>query len=185
MADEGIRDEPVTFPTSVNVSAKDLDTLNRARLPKNIWGVGTRLEEPVGIDVPGLGYLIQFAQGYHTKCYFDPATGAVWEIDTWPGLEPDLVNSTLEQFMRSVQAVCDAFPFSAGLDARLKALPSNNKEREAAEDRDVAERFASATKILNRIREIDPAAMIPNSFWENFTLDVQIEDFSGEGDLNG
>jgi hypothetical protein len=58
------RYEPVTFATAVNVSPEDLDSLNRAGLPKHILvRVGGTLREAVGVDVPGRGYLIHFAHG--------------------------------------------------------------------------------------------------------------------------
>lgn len=172
------RYEPMVFSTAVNVSSKNLDTLNQAGLPKRFLGGGTTLEEPLGVDVPGLGYLIKFAQGYLQGFYYEPATGGVWWTYDRPGPEPRLVNSSLEQFTRTVQAIIDAFPFSEGVDKEIEDRRWDDDERITTEERDIAQRNATAAKLRDRIREIDPAAMAPHSFWEDFTTDVEIGDYA-------
>jgi hypothetical protein len=158
----------------VNVSPKDLESLNRARLPKFCFGAGKTLEEPVGIDGPGHGYLIHFAQRGYQGIYYDPATEEVWWIHDMPGPRPRLVNSTLELFSRTVRAIIEAFPFSEGVEEDVEALPWDNDERIAAEERDIDQRNATAAK---RIRAIDPVAMTPHSFREDLTVDVEIGDY--------
>jgi hypothetical protein len=176
--------EPIIYSRAVNVSPEHLATLNQARLPKVPWGIGKMLEEPVGVDVPGHGYLIRIAVGFHRGVYVDPRTGEVlvmrdldWPVPT--DLQPlGLVNSSLQQFTRTQQAIIDAFPFADGVSERIRALDIDDAQRIAAEERDIDQRFATACKLRERIHEIDPVAMNPHSFWENFTFDVEIEDFS-------
>ena len=122
MTDNWPRYEPVTFTTAVNVSSEDLDTLNQAGLPKDALGVGSTLEVPVGVDVPGRGYLIHFAHGGVHDYYFDPSTEQVLAVDSWPGQELNLVNSTLGQFTNTEKAIIEAFPFYDDLDRDLNEV---------------------------------------------------------------
>ena len=171
MTDSWPRYEPVTFSIGVNVSREDLDTLNRALLPKRALGVGDALEEPVGIDVPGRGYLIRFAHGgFHSYC-FDPATGEVLELSDWPGMEPYLVNTTLDQFTRTVKAVTGAFPYYDDMPIAVDDVEADAR---------IAERVATAARIGDLLREIDPVAMAPDGFWDNFLVDVGMGDYSTE-----
>jgi len=165
------RYEAVEFSASVNVSTGDLDTLNRAKLPKRFLRGEMTLEEPIGVDVPGHGYLIRFAQGSYESDYFDPATGEVLEFDDWPGSEPLLINSTLGQYTNTIKALIAAFPFYNKIVG-----PLDEAEAEARID----ERVAIAARLGNLIREIDPVAIYPDSPWARFISDLANGDYATE-----
>jgi len=154
------RYEPVVFTTAIDVSPEDLDTLNRARLPRSFLGEDMVVDAPVGVDVPGRGYLIRFTAGRGGGFYFSPSTGEVLYISKWSSLRPNLVNSTLEQFTSTVKALIEAFPYYA----------------EDPDEVDVemlgAMYDASAARLAALIREIDPAALTPDTFWDIFLVDV-------------
>jgi hypothetical protein len=160
----------------VNVSPEDLDTLNRSRLSKHALGVGTTLEEPVGVDVPGRGYLIRFARGrpegfyYPADYYYDPSTREVLFIDAAFGQVAVLVNSTLEQFTTTVKAIIEAFPFYDDLGKDLNEVDVDT----------LVEMYeASAARLASLIREIDPVAYT-SDFWQDFLVDVVHGDYATE-----
>lgn len=184
MKHDGLGYEPIVYSSAVNVSPEHLEMLNQARFPKKPWGIGRMLEEPVGITVPGRGYLIRIAVQFGNGICVDPATGEVLWMSglTWPfstsAPQLEVVNSSLQQYTSTQQAIMDAFPFAEGVSECINALDINDEERIAAEERDIEQRAATAMKLRERFRAIDPAAMTTSSHWQNFTMDVEIEDFS-------
>ena len=154
------RYEPVVFTTAIDVSPEDLDTLNRARLPRSFLGEDMVVDAPVGVDVPGRGYLIRFTAGRGGGFYFSPSTGEVLDIGDRPEFGPNLVNSTLGQFTNTVKALIEAFPYYA------------EDPDEVDVDMLGAMYEASAARLAALIREIDPAALTPDTFWDIFLVDV-------------
>ena len=177
MTTRWLRYEPTVFATGINVSQEDLDTLNRAGLPKVGIGVGKTLEKPVGVDMPGRGYLIRFSQGRpdgwycRADYYYDPSTGEVLYINEALGYVPELINSTLGQFTRTAKAIIEAFPFYDDLGRDLNEV-----------DVDVLGDMyeASGARLTAIIREIDPVAMDLGSHWETFVQDVINGDYATE-----
>jgi hypothetical protein len=136
-----------------------------ASLPKNFFGrryAARPLVEEV--DVPRRGNLIWFGDlGLWGRIYADPVTGEVVEMH--PPAEPRLINSSLIQFSRTTKALVALFPYM-GVDTDL-----DNRE-------------ATAKKLAEVIRSIDPAAVDdPDSFWSTFLDDVAIGDFSSRTSL--
>jgi hypothetical protein len=110
--------------------------------------------------------------------YYDPSTGHALWIDGWQGAQPILVNASLEQFTRTVQIIIDAFPFSEGVAESVEALPWDDEERIAAEERDINQRGTTVIELLERLREIDPTAMVSPSHWGTFLGDIELGHYS-------
>ena len=174
MASSWPRYEPVVFTTAIDVSPEDIDTLNRARLPRRFLGGDMAVDAPVGVDVPGRGYLIRFTAGRGGGFYFSPSTGEVLYIDDRPEFGSNLVNSTLEQFTNTVKALIEAFPYYAdfGVDPN-----------EVDVDTLVDMYEASAARLAALIGEIDPAALTPETFWDDFLVAVVHGNYSTESIL--
>ncbi len=171
MPDNWPRYEPVTFSTAVNVSPQDLYTLNQVGLPKHALGVGSSLDIPVGVEIPGRGYLIRIAHGGFQGFFFDPSNGMVLVIHDRPGPKVRLVNSTLGQFTNTMKAVIGAFPFYDQIGDDVDDIEWKDK---------LAERDVIADRIGDLIRDIDPPAMNPGSFWDGFVTDVAHGEYSTE-----
>jgi hypothetical protein len=170
MTDNWPRYEPVTFSTGVNVSPENLDILNQAGLPKTFLTGPLTSEDPVGVEVPGVGYLIRFESNTFDGTYLDPMTGNVLCIynNQDPQPYPQFVNTTLGQYVKTLNALIEAFPFYDDLDRDL-----NEVDVEVL----AAEYEASATRLADIIQAIDPAALVSDSFWANFLDDVRQGDF--------
>jgi hypothetical protein len=124
-------------------------------------------EEPVSVQVPGYGELIRFGNaGLSGGVYMDPSSGHIVELIDHPGAVPQLVNTTLEQFVATVKTVIDLFPFyhrNSGLEDRIKA----------------------GARISAAIGALDSAALASDSFWGTFVDDVVTGDFATEDVVPG
>jgi hypothetical protein len=94
----------------------------------------------------------------------DLATGHIVEVIDVPDSPLLFVNTSIEQFTQTVKAVIDRFPYY---------------EEGAAEE----EIQGVASELLEKIRNIDPAAAVPDRYWSTFVDDVEIGDLSTEAIL--
>ena len=101
----------------------------------------------------------------------DPETGHVVEIwDGSPAQMPSsapewiegFVNSSLDHFRRSVEAVTNRFPFYSREDGGLEI------------------RTAASEDVRSLVEAIDPPAAEPDQFWSTLADDIAIGDFETE-----
>jgi len=92
------------------------------------------------------------------------ATGHVIEIINAPHSKLLFVNTSIEQFAQTVRAVINRFPYYDS-------------------DADEEEIQAVANELRDTIRNIDPAAAVPDRYWSTFVDDVEIGDLSTEAIL--
>jgi SUKH-4 immunity protein len=188
--DIGARFEMVTFPEPTGIPHGWDAELLRQGVPKALFGRFEAANEVTLLEVPHDGQLVCFGtSGLDGSVCLDPQTGAVVEITYVPtgtinlpsGVHgpQDFVNSSLEQFIASVRAVLDRFPFD-----------SEGTEEDRARD-DLADEWAHQDKLANEwdraggeldetLRRIDPAvgAVPRDGFWMTFVGDVQMGAFS-------
>jgi len=111
------------------------------------------------VDVPGRGPLVRFGTtGVFGPIYIDPSSGVVVAGDD---IEEELcfVNSSLEQFTRTVTCLIDLFPYY-----------EESGDFEAA--------AAAAARASELIAGIDPPAAEPDTVWGTFVDDVGNGDFA-------
>nr|WP_240973028.1 SUKH-4 family immunity protein [Nonomuraea sp. FMUSA5-5] len=75
--------------------------------------------------------------------------------------EEELVNSSLDQFARSVEAVNDRYPFYS-LDCDIEVCEAVSEE------------------IAERLRRIDPVALEDGRFWDTVVADMMMGDYATE-----
>ncbi len=157
------RFEKAVFSGWDSVPAEVRDTLMSVGPPKSSLGqLYWASTELASVEIPPRGRLIRFGHtGVADGIYLDPSTGEVLVLLDHPGATPQLVNSTLARFTDTVRAVIDMFPYY-GRDTSLE------------------EREATAERIGEAIRRIDPIAMNSDSYWGTFVDDVAIGDFATE-----
>src|SRR5581483_2744499 len=173
--------EMVTFsePTGIP-NGWDVDLLRKG-VPKSLLGRYDAADELTLLAGPNFDPLVCFGNsGSFVKICLDPRTGQVVDIvyDSKSGIVHSdvdsrdwlvrpamLVNSSLDQFIASVRAVYDRFPFDSG---------------ESYDSDDNADEWDHAVEDLMKIlRQMDVAAVAnPDGFWRTFLDDVQMGDFS-------
>jgi hypothetical protein len=165
-------------------------------VPKDPLGQCNPAHELTLLEVPDYGPLVCFGNAGDSDTYLcqDPHTGAIVYIGYMPpgivGLVdlgpsrfvgvPGFVNSSLDQFIASVRAVCERFPFYSADTGVFDGLNDPAAERALAEqhDREVDRAAEDLTEILRRI---DRAAVADETtFWLSFVFDVQMGDFATE-----
>ena len=145
--------------------------IEAAKLPHDFFSrryLTLPMVEPT--DVPGGGTLYRIGtEGLVCSIYWDPASGAVLSRTDRP-IGPHqqtpagrvfFVNSSLRQFVETVQGMLAAFPYYD--------RTAEFEELEAAADR-----------LRALIEPIDPAALEPNTLWDAFAADVANGDFATE-----
>jgi hypothetical protein len=159
----------VTFPESADVRAL-LASLPDTQRMLFLTGIPQRFlnsvlytaaKEPSIVPIPPRGQLVRFgaASQFSDGLFIDPNTGEVVECDY--GTLRWFVNSSLEQFARTVIEVMGRFPFMSN-DADDQAFKDMPKE------------------LGTIISKIDPSAMSVDRFWSTFVDDVKIGDYTTE-----
>ncbi len=133
------------------------------------------------LTFPGGEQFVRFGtSGRDDHMCLDPRTGAVVEIikeDTDPTYQasgvqvsPIFVNSSLDQFIASVRAVVNRFPFYRG---------NPEQEQDRGQDDLADEWYRAAEDLLEILGRIDPAATADlDGFWATLVSDVQMGDYS-------
>jgi hypothetical protein len=163
MALEWPRFEPAAFSGWDSVPDEVRKALIAARVPQRFFGRRySALAEPILVAYPNGTSLVRFGQTMvYGGIYLNPSTGEVLELVDHPGATPLPVNTTLDRFTTTVEKVLGMFPFY-----------SDNSELE--------DRVRVAKEIGAAIRQIDPFALSPDSFWATFLDDVINGDFATE-----
>lgn len=164
-------------------------------VPKDLFGIYTAAHELTLLEIPDYGPLVCFTSTllYDRLCQ-DPHTGAIVYVAYMPpntankvhpafvvGL-PGLVNSSLDQFIASVRAVLERFPFYSREPGEGEGddLEDSASERARAEQHD-NEVDRAAEDLMEILRSIDRAAVADETtFWRSFVFDVQMGDFPTE-----
>ncbi len=156
-------------------------------VPKSLLGRYTAASELTLFALSDYGQLICFGTyGRFGKICLNPPTGQIVDIlaaresrDGPDGMhelvklvrDPRLVNSSLERFIASVQAVLDRFPFDS--EVAEEATGQDGEPDHLAEEWGCA-----AEELQQTLCRIDPAIADTDGFWMNFLDDVRIGDFA-------
>lgn len=193
------RFELVTFSQPSGIpNGWDAELLEKG-VPKSLLGRYSAIGQLVLLGIPGYGPLVCFGvDGVFVKICLDPHTGEVVDVvlDKKPGKQPSsthgpaavirpplLVNSSLNLFIESVQAVLNRFPFDSG-DSVREVRNAQTDGWAIAEER-MREWDRAVRELAEALRQIDPPAIADeSSFWRTFMDDVQMGDFSTEDVLS-
>ncbi|MGH3222726.1 MAG: SUKH-4 family immunity protein [Streptosporangiaceae bacterium] len=117
------------------------------------------------LERPGSEAILRFgSSGLADVIGIDLATGHVVEIINAPHSAPLFVNTSIEQFVRTVRAIINRFPYYDS-------------------DADEYEIQTVANELREIIRHIDLEAAVPDRYWSTFVDDVEIGDLSTEAIL--
>jgi hypothetical protein len=179
----GARFELVTFSEPTGMPHGWDAELLRTGVPKVLFGCYEAANELTLLEVPHDGQLVCFgASGPYGSVCLDPRTGAIVYVNTPEGkvlAPPRFVNSSLEQFIASVRAVLDRFPFDSEGTGEGRERDDLADEW-AHEDKLINEWDQAGSELTETLRRIDPAvgAVPRDGFWMTFMGDVQMGDFS-------
>jgi hypothetical protein len=172
--------ELVTFAESPGIPRELAAPLLERGVPKAMLGLYRAANALTLLEGSGGRQLVCFGSvAYSQRACLDPQTGAVVALmDTRRGGDNEVVgvvNSSLEQFIASVSAVLNRYPFD-----RPQAKGESD---ESSLDRTSAELDRAADDLKKALSAIDPAAMEdPGRFWLDFIDDVQMGDYSTDVD---
>jgi hypothetical protein len=143
------------------LSRDQTEVLTREGIPKEFFGArfrATRKLEP--IETSSGTYICFGTSGYGVRICLDPRSGEVIQLVGSEHLRT-FVNTSLRQFVKTIQAVLARFPFH-GTDA-------------TPDDINAAARGVAAI-----ISDVDAPAMIPDRFWSTMIDDIKMGDFDLE-----
>jgi hypothetical protein len=164
------RIEIVVFPQSAFGSPQLADTpwdvqqvLTTIGVPRQLLsGKYAAMRDLEVLEVPTQGRVICFGtSGRWSRICLDPRNGEVTEVIMTRQPTANLVNSSLKQFIDSVQAITDLFPFYLSDSTLEDAINSGNN-------------------VADALKRIDPAAMGPDTFWSTFVDDLKMGDYPTE-----
>jgi hypothetical protein len=157
-------------------------------------GLGcTPFSELILLDHPDAGLLVCFGEGHLVDTYvcLDPRTKQVTDVNYRAfktGVpQPEfvgpasVVNSSLDQFIASVRAVTERFPYDSEVSG--KELRGEDDE-EARDDRRFAEWEQAVLELGDVLDRIDPANPVRGGeYWGVFLADVGMGNYASEGVL--
>lgn len=171
----------VTFSQLPGTSNESAVPLLERGVPKEMLGYYRAESELTLLELPGGRQFVCFGLlGYSDRVGLDPHTGEVVALLDMRGdgskWAERPINSSLEQFIASVSAVLNRYPFD------------NPQTKEESDDRYLdrsrAELDRAVTDLRMALRAIDPTAMDdPDGFWMTFLDDVKMGDFSSADDV--
>jgi hypothetical protein len=92
------------------------------------------------------------------------------------------VNSSLDQFIASVRAVTERFPFDSEVTEKDRR---GEEDEETREDRRFKEWEQAVEELEETLHRIDPAvSTLGGAFWGNFLGNIGMGDYASEGWLN-
>ncbi len=165
------RFELMTFSEPIGVPRELAAPLLERGIPRSMLEYFLAASELTLVETPHRGQLVCF--GFVMSSYrvcLDPCAGEVIAIiDGHPGYESAewLINSSLEQFLASVEAVLNRYPFDSGkAQGRRYIVQLASEWKQAADD---------LKQVLDTIDSTAIAA--PDGFWMTFLDDVQRGNF--------
>lgn len=189
-ADRWPRFEVVTFSVPTGIPNDwDRELVSKGAPKDLLLGAYQAANELALVEVPGGEQLACFGTcGRNYSICLNPRTGAVVNIikddtdATYQAsdveISPIFVNSSLDQFIASVRAVVNRFPFDIGEGGDDPGLDDRANEW-AQSDRLFSEWDRSAEDLLEILGRIDPAATADlDGFWATLVSDVQMGDYS-------
>jgi SUKH-4 immunity protein len=166
----------MTFSEQTGVPHELAAPLLELAVPKEMLGYYRAESELTLLELPGVRQFVCFGLlGYSDRVGLDPHTGEVVALldmrgdgSKWADCP---INSSLEQFITSVRAVLNRYPFDS---------PQANEESDDSYlDRTRAELDRAVDDLKRALNAIDPAAMENlDGFWMTFLDDVRMGDFS-------
>jgi hypothetical protein len=177
--DEGnfsrVKFELVTYSDVPGVPAEVSQKLKSLGVPGNLLGRYRAAREVAILNEPSFGKLVCFGSSgissTATRICLEPQTGRIVEaisITSGPIL---LVNSSLEQFIATVKAVYERFPFDSW---KLGEDVTNDE----IFDRFWKEWDAAATDLTELFLHIDPIIIDIDGFWTTFLDDMRMGIFA-------
>lgn len=176
--------ELVTFAALPGMPREVAASLLERGVPKAMLGLYRAADALTLVETSGGRQLVCFGSiAYAHRACLDPETGAVVSLldlrrgeggggDEWV---IGLVNSSLEQFIATVGAVLNRYPF--------ESPQAKGESEERALDRTSAELDRAADDLTQALRAIDPTAMTdPGRFWLDFIDDVRMGTYSTDDD---
>lgn len=138
------------------------EVVDRLRVPRGLIGLEYRVRATADRLGGSLSHLVAFGScGLRGQICIDTRTLAVVHVPDPVENVVHPVNSDIDRFSRSVEAVISSFPFYG-------------------EDDDLEEREAVATGIRTTLLSIDPLAIEHHSFWATFVDDLIVGDYATE-----
>jgi hypothetical protein len=187
MPDDGWRPqermELVTFASVPGIPDEVAAPLLERGAPKAMLGLYRAADTLTLVENSASRQLVCFGSlAYQGRACLDPWTGAVvYLLDLRGGVRGGdewvvvLVNSSLEQFIASVRAVLNRYPFDSP--------QAKHESDENFLDRNSAELGRAADDLRQALRAIDAAAIAdPDRFWLDFTDDVYRGTYSTDDD---
>lgn len=146
------------------------------------------------LEDPGSGPLVCFGtSGIYGRLCLEPRTKQIVHVSYGAfgrsGPQPKVigpayfVNSSLDQFIASVRAVTERFPFDSEVTGKDRR---GEEDEEAREDRCFKEWDQAVEELDVTLHRIDPAiSTLGGQFWGDFLGAVGMGDYASEDWLNG
>ncbi len=166
-----LRFELMTFSESTGVPQELAAPLLERSIPRSMLEYFMAASELTLVEAPHRGQLVCFGSVMSTyRVCLDPYAGEVIAIiDGHPGYESAewLINSSLEQFLASVETVLNRYPFDSGKAVGRRYIDQLESEwNQAADD------------LKQALDAIDSTATaVPDGFWMTFLDEVQRGNF--------
>lgn len=190
------RFELVNFSVPTGIPNGWDDELLRKGVPKSLFRRYEATRELMLLEDSRYDPLVCFGtSGPFVKICFDPSTKQIVDVvyDSKANTQevgvhatsrvirtPLLVNTTLDQFINSVRAVLDRFPFDQSNSGTYSVVdkPASGSDQEDKREREWDRAVEDLAETLSRI---DPAAVAnPDGFWRTLLDDIQMGDFATE-----
>ncbi len=168
--------EYVIFAESPDIPHELTAPLLERGVPKEMLGLYRAANELTLVEDSGGRRFVCFGFiAYSQRACLDPWTGAIVELlKNRRGGDDEvvgLINASLGQFIASVSAVLNRYPFDSP--------QAKGESEESYLDRTRAELDRAADDLKKALRAIDPTALEdPGSFWLGFIDDVQMRNYS-------
>jgi hypothetical protein len=165
------RFELMTFSEPVGVPQELAAPLLERSIPRSMLEYFMAASELTLVETPRRGQLVCFGRVMDSyRVCLDPCANEVFAIiDGHPGYEPTEwpINSSLEQFLASVEAVLNRYPFDSGqTQGRRYIVQLASEWNQAADD------------LKQALDAIDSTAItVPDGFWMTFLDEVQRGNF--------
>jgi|SRR6185437_13098283 len=141
-------------------------------VPKSFFGAYKADTNLSLLNIPSRGKLICFSSSDLTKLCLDPNTGEVVQVIIVPDGPCHPVNSSLEQYRKSVKAVYDRFPFDSW-------QPGMSSDSDEIMDMVFQEWEMAADELRAILHDIDmdPAVLSEIGFWGTFLDDLMMGNY--------
>jgi hypothetical protein len=182
------RFELAHFPQPMDDRANLALPLLKQGAPKDLFGRYRPLDELRLVDIPDYGQLVCFgiSAGEHELFCLNPTTGAILDVffnapyglplfENMQFINILIVNASLAQFIASVQAIYEHFPFD-------EASKAHQDMSDAESDALFATTDCTASMFQSVLNSSDATAISKSNdqhYWDAFLSDLYIEGIEG------